>query len=408
MFKDDSIQKRVETAIKALKKGKSVIVIDDFDRENEGDLIFAGEMATEENVAFMLQHTSGIVCLAMDSVQAKKLDLSPMVATDKNDSAFTTPFTVTIEAKEGVTTGVSAKDRAHTIKVASNINTKAEQLAKPGHIFPLIANDKGVLARNGHTEATVDLMKLSGFNSAGVLCELMNPNGTMMNAKDLEAFSKKHKLPILTIEELYLYRLSTENFIEKKVSTTIPLKNIGHLDMTVYEDKFSKEEVVVMSKKYQDDNPLVRIHSSCLTGDLFGSLKCDCQSQLHHALEEIHKEGGYVIYLNQEGRGIGLVNKLKAYNLQNNENMDTVEANEALGLPVDLRKYDLAIQVLKYNNVDKCRLLSNNPDKVNALESCGIKTELTDSESFINQHNEKYLITKVNKLKHTIKGLVNE
>jgi len=401
----EQIKRNVENAVNALKQGKPVVVLDDYDRENEGDLILPGEMATEENIAFMLEHTSGIVCLSMDSKKASELNLAPMVAADKNNSTFSTPFTVTIEAKEGVTTGVSAKDRAHTIQVASKTNAKADELARPGHIFPLIANDKGVLGRNGHTEATVDLMKLSGFNSAGVLCELMNKDGSMMKTEQLEKFAKEHSLPLLTIAELYQYRLATEVFVEKSASSTIPFDAIGELEMTVYKDKFNNEEVVVLSKPYRGSTPLVRMHSSCITGDLFGSLRCDCQAQLKMAMQMISKEGGYLIYLDQEGRGIGLTNKLKAYNLQMNENMDTIEANVALGLPVDARKYDLAIQVLKYNNISKCRLISNNPKKIHSLETVGIHAEPVACDAFINSHNKDYLITKKDKMQHTIKGI---
>ncbi|QEO57967.1 MULTISPECIES: 3,4-dihydroxy-2-butanone-4-phosphate synthase [Francisella] len=403
MFKQ--IKENIENAIQALKQGTPVVVLDDYDRENEGDLILPGEKATEANIAFMLEYTSGIVCLAMDSKKAKQLNLTPMVAADQNNSTFTTPFTITIEAKEGVTTGVSAKDRAHTIQVASKADAKAEELARPGHIFPLIANDKGVLGRNGHTEATVDLMKLSGFNSAGVLCELMNKDGTMMKAPELEAFAKKYSLPLLTIAELYQYRLATEIFVSRLVGTTIPFKNIGELEMSVYRDNFSNEEVVVLSKAYQGETPFVRMHSSCLTGDIFGSLRCDCQDQLQKGIEMIAQEGGFFIYLNQEGRGIGLTNKLKAYNLQMHENMDTIEANLALGLPSDARKYDLAIQVLKYNKVNKCKLISNNPEKLAALRNVDIDTEPVYCEAFVNSHNRNYLITKKNKAKHTIKGI---
>ncbi|QIV96766.1 GTP cyclohydrolase II /3,4-dihydroxy-2-butanone 4-phosphate synthase [Allofrancisella inopinata] len=401
----EQVKNNITKAIQALKSGKPVVVLDDYDRENEGDLILPGQMTTEQNIAFMLEHTSGIICLAMDSKQAKKLNLTPMVAADQNNSTFSTPFTVTIEAKEGVTTGVSAKDRAHTIQVASAPEAKAEDLARPGHIFPLIANDKGVLGRNGHTEATVDLMKLSGFNSTGVLCELMNKDGSMMKAKDIENFTQMHSLPVLTIAELYQYRLATEIFIEKTASSSIPFVDVGELEISVYKDKFNSDEVVVLSKPYQGDKPLVRMHSSCITGDLFGSLRCDCQAQLKKAMQMINEEGGYLIYLNQEGRGIGLTNKLKAYNLQINDNMDTIEANLALGLPVDARKYDLAIQVLKYNKIDKCRLISNNPKKVNALRMVGIETEPVACEAFVNSHNKDYLITKKNKMKHTIRGI---
>ncbi|ORM38859.1 3,4-dihydroxy-2-butanone-4-phosphate synthase [Francisella endosymbiont of Ornithodoros moubata] len=403
MFKQ--IKSNIENAIQTLKQGKPVVILDDYDRENEGDLILPGQKATEANIAFMLEHTSGIICLAMDSKKACQLNLTPMVAAGQNNSTFNTPFTVTIEAKEGVTTGVSAKDRAHTIQVASKVDAKAEELARPGHIFPLITNDKGVLGRNGHTEATVDLMKLSGLNSAGVLCELMNKDGTMMKAPQLEAFTKKYDLPLLTIAEIYQYRLATEIFIEKAASSIILFDHVGELEMTVYRDKFNGEKVVVLSKAADSKKPLVRIHSSCITGDLFGSLRCDCQAQLRKSIQMVSQEGGYLIYLDQEGRGIGLINKLKAYNLQMHQNMDTIEANVALGLPVDARKYDLAIQVLKYNKVNNCRLISNNPKKIAALKTVGIQAETVAYEAFVNSHNKSYLMTKKNKMKHTIKGI---
>ena len=248
-------------------------------------------------------------------------------------------------------------------------------------------------------------MKLSGFNSAGVLCELMNKDGTMMKAPQLEAFTKKYDLPLLTIAEIYQYRLATEIFIEKAASSIILFDHVGELEMTVYRDKFNGEEVVVLSKATDSEKPLVRIHSSCITGDLFGSLRCDCQAQLRKAMQMVSQEGGYLIYLDQEGRGIGLINKLKAYNLQMHQNMDTIEANVALGLPVDARKHDLAIQVLKYNKIDNCRLISNNPKKISALETVGIKAEAVAYEAFVNSHNKSYLMTKKNKMKHTIKGI---
>lgn len=289
--------------------------------------------------------------------------------------------------------------------MASKTDARASDLARPGHVFPLIANDKGVLGRNGHTEATVDLMKLSGFNSAGVLCELMNKDGTMMKYDQIAEFAKTYNLPMLTIAELCQYRLANELFIEKEASSNMPFNGVGNLEMSVYKDSFTDEEAIVLSKEYIGDQPLVRIHSSCATGDLFGSLRCDCQSQLHTAMKMISEKGGYLIYLNQEGRGIGLTNKLKAYNLQMKQGMDTVEANLALDLPIDSRKYDLAVQVLKYNNIKKCKLVSNNPKKLGALTSADINVETVSCEAFINSHNESYLQTKKDKLNHTIKGI---
>ncbi len=401
----NEIKNRVERAISALSSGKSIIVLDDEDRENEGDLIFPAEMANQENVNLMLQHASGIICLAMPFSHAKKLKLKPMVPKEDNTSQFHTPFTISIEAKEGVTTGVSAKDRAHTIKVAGTRDASFEDISKPGHIFPLIANEHGVLGRQGHTEASVDMVKLAGFYPTAVLCELMNKDGSMMKGAEIEAFAKAHSLETLSIEDIRLYRLAHEKIIEKAVTTPVPFKQHGVMDMSVFIDPVTNDEVTVLSKNISD-NPLVRLHSSCMTGDLFGSLKCDCQSQLHHALKEISKEGGILIYLNQEGRNIGLVNKLKAYELQRLEGLDTLQANKALHLPIDARSYDIAIQVLKFWSIEKCQLLSNNPDKINALETCGISVSPRVSESEIHQWNQSYLSVKKHQLKHNIKGVI--
>lgn len=398
------IKARIEQALQALKQGRSVIVLDDHDRENEGDLIFPGELANDKNVNMMLQHASGIVCLAMSPEHAQQLNLYPMVAPDKNNSQYTTPFTVTIEAKEGVTTGVSAADRAHTIRVASNPEAHADEISRPGHVFPLVANPYGVLGRQGHTEGSVDLVKMAGFYPCAVLCELMNNDGTMMKGKQIEDFAEQHNLPILSIEDIRLYRLANEVFVHKAVTTKLPLKDFGEFDMSVYQDPTTKQEVVVLSTPY-GDNPVVRMHSSCITGDLFGSLKCDCQSQLHHGLREVKQHGGMLIYLNQEGRNIGLVNKLKAYHLQDTRCLDTEEANRALGLPVDARRYDLAIQVLKHEGIEKCRLISNNPDKLKALADVNIQVERMPSISSVHAHNEKYLKTKQSKFNHDIKGV---
>ncbi|WP_440615757.1 3,4-dihydroxy-2-butanone-4-phosphate synthase [Cysteiniphilum sp. 6C5] len=398
------IKTRVEAAVDALKQGKSIIVTDDEDRENEGDLIFPGQLANAENVNLMLQHASGIVCLAMSKAHAKRLQLNPMVPADLNTSQFTTPFTITIEAKEGVTTGVSAKDRAHTIQVASNPEVNPNDISRPGHVFPLVANEYGVLGRQGHTEASVDLVKMAGFHPAAVLCELMNKDGSMMKGEEIERFALTHDLPILSIEELRLYRLATEKLITKAVSSPIPFRDYGELEMSVFIDPVSQSEIKVMSKDIKD-NPLVRIHSSCITGDLFGSLKCDCQSQLHHALHEIAQCGGILIYLEQEGRNIGLVNKLKAYELQRTAHMDTIEANKALNLPVDNRHYDHAVQVLKYYDIKQCQLLSNNPEKVQALQKADIAVQVLVSESDVHEHNKDYLQTKKQRLNHSIKGV---
>ena len=398
------LKARLEKAVNALKQGKSIIVTDDAGRENEGDLIFPGQLANAENINFMLQHASGIVCLAISKVHAKRLRLSSMVPADLNTSKFTTPFTITIEAKEGVTTGVSAKDRAHTIQVASDPQVDPADISRPGHVFPLVANSYGVLGRQGHTEASVDLVKMAGFHSAAVLCELMNKDGSMMKGVQIKQFSLAYDLPVISIEDLRLYRLATENIITKAVSSIIPFRDYGQLEMIVFIDPVSKAEIKVISKNILA-NPLVRIHSSCMTGDLFGSLKCDCQSQLHHALRKIAKHGGILIYLEQEGRDIGLVNKLKAYELQRTQNMDTVEANQALNLPVDNRRYDHAIQVLRYYGIKECQLLSNNPKKVQALQQADISVQVLVSESDVHEYNKHYLQTKKQRLKHSIIGV---
>ena len=402
MFKQ--IKNNVEKAIIALKQGKPIIVVDDYDRENEGDLIIAAETITSETMNFMIKECRGLVCAPLTKSRCKELDLEPMVR--KNTEHMQTAFTVSVDLiGNGVTTGISAADRTATIHSLVDEKTKPSDLARPGHIFPLAAEDGGVFIRQGHTEAMVDLARLAGFKPAGVICEIINEDGTMMRGDDLKKFAKKHDLVLLAIDDLYQYRLATEIFIEKTASSKIPFDKIGELEMTVYTNKFTGEEVVTLSKSYIGDNPLVRMHSSCMTGDLFGSLRCDCQAQLRKAMEMISDEGGLLIYLQQEGRGIGLPNKLKAYNLQMNENMDTVEANLALGLPVDARNYELALQVLKFNKIDKCQLISNNPEKLQALRNVGIETEAVLCDAFVNSHNRDYLITKINKTKHTIKGL---
>lgn len=398
------VKTRVEMAINALRNRKSVIIIDNEDRENEGDLVFPGQRANVENVNLMLQNTSGIICLAISKSHANNLKLTPMVPENLNTSQFKTPFTISIEAKEGITTGVSAKDRAHTIRIASNPYASPNDISYPGHIFPLVAHDYGVLGRQGHTEASVDLIKMAGFYPAAALCELMNKDGSMMKGKEIRDFASQHNLVVLNIEELRLYRLTTENLLTKAATSTIPFREYGKLEMSVFIDEVTKSEIKVISKNISE-NPLIRIHSSCITGDLFGSLKCDCQSQLHHALYKINEDGGILIYLDQEGRDIGLVNKLRAYELQRTKHLDTVEANEALNLPVDSRNYDHAIQVLKYCDIKKCRLLSNNPKKAEALQKSGIIVQMILSESDIHEHNKGYLKTKKQRLNHSIKGV---
>ena len=395
---------RVDKAISALASGKGIILLDDNKRENEGDIIFPAQSIDADKINFMLQHTSGIICLTITQKHAAQLQLEPMVPYHLNTSRFTTGFTVSIEAATGVTTGVSAKDRTRTIQVASNPNAKPEDINKPGHIFPLIAHKYGVLGRPGHTEGSIDLTTMAKLHPTAVLCELMHQDGTMMKDQAIEDFAKQYNFPIVHIEDIYHYRLANESLVEKAVTTEIRFKDYGLLDMSVLIDPITQRETIVLSKNIAD-NPVVRIHSSCTTGDLFGSLQCDCQSQLHHALQTIAKSGGLLIYLDQEGRNIGLVNKLKAYELQRTKKLNTIEANQALNLPVDNRHYDLAIQILKYFNIDQCRLLSNNPEKIKSLGMANIKATMQPSVSKVHSWNKAYLQIKKSELKHNIQGV---
>jgi 3,4-dihydroxy 2-butanone 4-phosphate synthase/GTP cyclohydrolase II len=398
------IKSRIKNIVKDLKNGRMIILVDDQNRENEGDIIFPGENTNTKNINFMLKYTSGIICLAMSDKQANKLNISSMVTPYLNSSKFNTNFTISIEAKRGVTTGVSAKDRSHTILVASSPYATCEQIRTPGHIFPLIGNRNGVLGRKGHTEGSIDLMKLAGFNQTAVLCELMNPDGSMMQYNDIELFSKHYNINIISINDIYLYRIATEVNIIHSITSKIRLKKYGMLNMSIFTDPIKKINTLVLSRNIKD-NPIVRIHSSCITGDLFGSLYCDCQSQLHHALSILSKKGGILIYLDQEGRNIGLVSKLKAYRLQKTENINTVEANRALDLSVDNRQYDLAIQILKYYNITRCQILSNNPTKIKCLSMANIKVTTLSCNSEMQNWNVDYLLIKENYFKHKIEGI---
>jgi len=393
-----NILKRVESALSDLRIGKMIIVTDDANRENEGDIIVAAEFITEQTISFMLQHCSGIICLAVDQCLAKKLDLPLMVQT--NSSRFTTGFTISIEAKLGVTTGVSAADRAQTIKVAIQDDAQPEHLARPGHVFPLIARDGGVLVRAGHTEAAVDLMRLAGLKAGGVICELMQPNGTMLRGEQLINFAEHHDIICISIADLIHYRDTTELLVQKQASCDLQLKDHGQFTLSVFQHPLTKEECTVLSKPFESKIPFVRIHSSCFTGDILHSLHCDCGQQLHRSLEIISRHGGLLIYLNQEGRGIGLVNKIKAYALQRN-GMDTVEANHQLGFAADERNYSLAHQILKYFSIEKMALLTNNPNKIETLKKFGIDVTSSPLISDPNPFNLNYLKCKQEKLNHT-------
>jgi len=395
---------RVKRALADLAQGKMVILMDDADRENEGDLILPAEKISSDTMNFMIRHGSGIVCLAMTAEQLEKLELPQMVLEHDNTSYRGTPFTVSIDAKEGITTGVSAADRTKTVLTAIETNVSPHALARPGHIFPLQANPGGVFARQGHTEGAVDLARMAGLKPAAVLCEIMNADGTMAHGKQIEAFAETHKLSILSIEDIITYRLQHENLVVDQASTTLPTEQYGEFKVTVIKDKVTQDTHLVLQKeKSESSKPcLVRIHSSCVTGDLFGSQRCDCHQQLHYALQRISQEGGMLIYLNQEGRGIGLFDKIRAYALQD-QGYDTVEANKALGLPVDSRKYAVAANILRNLNLSEIRLLTNNLNKENDLLKYGIQTVIREPmPSFHNEHNLYYLKTKNEKLNHVI------
>jgi len=393
---------KVESAITDLKNGKMIIITDDVAREDEGDLIMPAEMISDESMNFIIRNSSGIVCVPILADKVKQLGLSFMVPPNDNTSLRGTPFTVSIDAKEGITTGVSAADRVQTIKTAIARNATAEDLVKPGHIFPLVARDFGVLARAGHTEAAVDIVRLAGFQPAGVLCEIMNSDGTMARGQKLKEFAERHQLNRVSIAEMIDYRLLKENVITEEAAVEIPLNHYGNFKMTIIKEKVTGLEHILLEKAQKNPQMpiLMRIHSSCCTGDLLGSLLCDCHQQLHYALQKISQQGGLLVYLNQEGRGIGLLNKIKAYALQA-QGLDTLQANEELHLPVDNRNYHVAAAILRNRNIKHICVLTNNPAKINDLKKYGIETVSAESTpAFCNPHNQRYLQTKKIKLHH--------
>ncbi len=399
--------KRVEQALHDIRQGKIVIVTDHPDREDEGDFIMAAEKITSETMNFIIRHSSGIVCLSLQEKQLKQLNLPFMVAPHENTSLRGTPFTVSIDARKGITTGVSAADRMHTILAAIREDAKPDDLDKPGHIFPLCARAGGVLERPGHTEGAVDLAIMAGLKPAAVLCEVMNPDGTMTRGKQLEVFAKAHGLLIVSIDDMIDYRRFHENLIEESAHAELPLESYGQCKVTVIKEKITGQEHAIIESHVSSDKPIVRIHSSCFTGDIFGSLRCDCHQQLHYAMQRISEEGGILIYLNQEGRGIGLLNKIKAYALQES-GLDTVEANHKLGLPADSRNYYLVANILKNRGIKHIRLLTNNPNKMTDLQKYGITTvEVENIPAHFNQHNKKYLMTKKSKLHHDILSVIH-
>lgn len=392
----------IDEALRDLRSGKVIIVVDDEDRENEGDFVAAAEHITSEIVNFFITQGRGILCASITAKRAEELHLEPMV--ENNTSLHETPFTVPIDFLHGTTTGVSTDDRSKTIKALTMASTKAIDFGRPGHIFPLRAVEGGVLRRAGHTEAVVDLCTLAELYPAGALVEIMNPDGTMSRLPELFEIAKQFNLKIVSIKDLVEYRRHREILIEKIVTTTLPTQN-GKFDVTMYKSSVDDKEHLALVKGNIDTSKpvLVRVHSECLTGDVFGSQRCDCNEQLHTAMTIIEKEGnGIVLYMRQEGRGIGLMNKLRAYKLQD-EGKDTVEANEALGFHADVRDYSLAAQMLLDLGVKKVRLLTNNPKKIVGLKGFGIEvTERIPIEVEANRSNERYLKTKRDKLGHLI------
>ncbi len=392
----------IEDAVKDIKAGKMVIVVDDEDRENEGDFIMAAEKVTPDDINFMATHGRGLICLPINSQRLDELKIPAMVS--KNTAKMETPFAVSIDAVKGTTTGISAHDRAQTIKTVLDPNSKPEDLARPGHIFPLRSTEGGVLRRAGHTEATVDLARLAGLYPAGVLCEIMDTDGSMARVPKLADIARKHGLKLITVKDLITYRSRSEKLVKKVASSFIPTV-YGDFKLIVYESILDgcHHLAIVSGEVSGQKDVLVRVHSQCLTGDVFGSLRCDCGSQLHRALGMIAKEGrGVLLYMRQEGRGIGLLNKIRAYELQD-EGMDTVEANIALGFEPDLRDYGIGAQILVDLGLSTIRLLTNNPRKVVGLQGHGLEViERIHIEISPTEQNREYLKAKRDKLGHIL------
>ncbi len=402
MEDNTNIFNTIEEAIEDIKDGKLVIIADDEDRENEGDVVCAADRVTPDVINFMATECRGLICLAINKERAKELNLSPMVA--KNTESMNTAFTQSIDGamKYGVTTGISAFDRAKTIQIAVDKNSKPEDLRQPGHVFPCVAKQGGVLERTGHTEAVTDLARLAGYSANGVMCEIMNSDGTMARRDDLKTFADKHGLKFITVQELIAYRLKKEKFVVREAEAFLPTQ-FGEFKIYGYRNLLNNHEYVALVKDTNPEKtPIVRVHSECMTGDVFGSLKCDCNAQLHSALQMIDKHGnGAVIYMtDHEGRGIGIINKIKAYHLQE-EGQDTVEANISLGFRSDLRDYGVGAQIILDLGYNSFNLITNNPKKIIALKGYGLTiNEIVKIEPYITPYNKRYMDTKKEKMHH--------
>lgn len=394
----------IEDALQQFKDGTPIIVVDDESRENEGDIIFAADVATQDKINLCAKEARGLICIAIDKFIANRLDLRPMNSNQKD--LFHTAFYDSIDATAafGITTGISAKERAITAKHIASNNSKPEDFIKPGHLFPVVAKENGVLVRTGHTEAAVDLCKLTNHAPAAIICEIMNEEGDMMRREGLSAFAQKHGLSIITIQQIVEYRTANENPIQLISSSNLPTE-FGDFEIKIFKNTITNNEhVVLLNNQKKDISPIVRLHSECLTGDIFGSQRCDCQSQLHYALKKIASNGaGCLIYLKgHEGRGVGIANKIEAYHLQE-QGLNTYEANSQLGLAIDNRSYKDAIWILKKLAIDNFQLITNNPLKIESLQKAGLNFEILQVEASVNHHNINYLKDKIAIGNHAIK-----